>query len=150
LTIASAAAARIVLDTNVVSFQLKQDTRALLYQPLLVGRVAVVSFMTIAELALWAELYRWGERKRAHYERLLASYVEHYPDRRTCETWSSIIAHGRATGANVDRADAWIAATAMVLGCPVVTHNPRDFSRIRGLSVISALSGSPGATESTD
>jgi predicted nucleic acid-binding protein len=141
LTVSSEAATRIVLDTNVVSFQLKQDTRALLYKPLLVGRVAVISFMTIAELEVWAELRQWGEAKHARFERLLASCIEHYPDRRTCEVWSSIIGRGRTTGQNVAPSHAWIAVTALALDCPVVTHNSAHFSRIRGLSVVSELGG---------
>jgi tRNA(fMet)-specific endonuclease VapC len=39
-----------VIDTDVVSFLFKRDTRAELYRPHLVGRRIVVSFMTVAEL----------------------------------------------------------------------------------------------------
>jgi hypothetical protein len=43
-----------VIDTDVVSFLFKRDTRAELYRPHLVGRRIVVSFMTVAELEAWA------------------------------------------------------------------------------------------------
>jgi predicted nucleic acid-binding protein len=33
--------------------------------------------------------------------------------------------------------DAWIAATALTHGCPLVTHNAADFQGIAGLIVIS-------------
>jgi len=33
--------------------------------------------------------------------------------------------------------DAWIAATALRHGCPLVTHNRDDFAKITGLTVIS-------------
>lgn len=49
---------RLVVDTDVVSFVFKGDTRAKLYAPHLSGRQLVVSFMTVAEL------YRWSEEKK--------------------------------------------------------------------------------------
>ncbi len=41
-----------VVDTDVVSYLFKGDTRAVGYEPLLAGRLRVVSFMTQAELYL--------------------------------------------------------------------------------------------------
>ncbi|MDR2115483.1 MAG: hypothetical protein LBP87_03785 [Planctomycetaceae bacterium] len=32
--------------------------------------------------------------------------------------------------------DAWIAATALALGCPLLTHNAKDFENIPGLEII--------------
>jgi len=40
----------VVVDTDVVSFLYKRDTRALLYTPYLDGKLTLISFMTIAEL----------------------------------------------------------------------------------------------------
>lgn len=36
-------------------------------------------------------------------------------------------------------ADSWIAATALYLGLPLVTHNPADFQGIEALHVITDL-----------
>jgi hypothetical protein len=44
----------IVLDTDVVSFPFKGDTRAQLYIPHLQNRQWLISFMTEAELEQWA------------------------------------------------------------------------------------------------
>jgi len=41
-----------VIDTNVVSFLLKRDTRAELYKPHLLGVRLVVSFITVAGFVL--------------------------------------------------------------------------------------------------
>lgn len=37
----------------------------------------------------------------------------------------------------ISAADAWIAATALLYGVPLVTHNRKDFEGIDGLVVIS-------------
>ena len=50
----------VVVDTDVVSFLFRRDTRADLYRPHLVGRVLAISFMTLAELDQWALQHHWG------------------------------------------------------------------------------------------
>lgn len=44
----------VVVDTDVISFQFKGDSRASLYDPHLAGHILVVSFMSVAELDYWA------------------------------------------------------------------------------------------------
>ena len=44
----------VLVDTDVVSFLLKDDTRAQAYRPLLTSKTLVLSFMTVAELYQWA------------------------------------------------------------------------------------------------
>jgi tRNA(fMet)-specific endonuclease VapC len=46
--------ATVVVDTGVVSFLIKGDSRRLAYAPLLQGHTLALSFMTVAEL------YQWG------------------------------------------------------------------------------------------
>ena len=64
-----------VVDTDVVSFQIKGDTRAELYQPHLEGKLLVVSFMTVAELYRWALLRNWGEARRERLREYLRQFV---------------------------------------------------------------------------
>lgn len=40
----------VVLDTDVLSYLFKRDTRARSYRPHLLGKTIYVSFMTVAEL----------------------------------------------------------------------------------------------------
>lgn len=40
----------VIVDTDVVSYQFKGDTRSARYTPLLAGSLAAISFMTLAEL----------------------------------------------------------------------------------------------------
>ena len=39
-----------VVDTDIVSFRFKKDSRARLYRRHLIGRAPVIAFMTLAEL----------------------------------------------------------------------------------------------------
>jgi len=55
----------VLLDTDVVSFLLKGDSRAATYLPLLTGKRLALSLMTIAERFQWAAVRRWGARRIA-------------------------------------------------------------------------------------
>lgn len=55
---------RVVVDTDVVSFHIKGDTRFDSYAPKLHGKELAISFMTLAELLQWHELKNWGARRR--------------------------------------------------------------------------------------
>ena len=48
----------VLLDTDVVSFILKGDSRTAAYTPLVQGNVMAISFMTVAELFQWAEVHK--------------------------------------------------------------------------------------------
>lgn len=50
----------VVLDTDVVSFLFKGDTRAEAYRPHLRGKIPALSFMTVAELYQWVFVRNWG------------------------------------------------------------------------------------------
>jgi tRNA(fMet)-specific endonuclease VapC len=62
-----------LVDTDVVSFMVKQDTRAGLYRPHLDGRLLAVSFQTVGELERWARLHGWGERCTNELQKFLGS-----------------------------------------------------------------------------
>ena len=130
---------RRLVDTSVLSLILKRDTRAAAYLPHLAERVGVLSFITLAELYRWPEERNWGLRRRAALARLLESYEMAYPDEALCRRWGLLMAAVRRAGRPLPFADSWIAATALHLGLPLVTHNPRDFRGIEGLTVISEV-----------
>lgn len=48
-----------VIDTDVLSYLLRGDTRAEPFRVALVGRVPLVSFMTITKLDRWSVQRRW-------------------------------------------------------------------------------------------
>ena len=54
-----------VVDTDVVSYIYKKDTRAAKYEPHFVNAITSISFMTLAELERWAIARNWGTRRHA-------------------------------------------------------------------------------------
>ena len=127
----------VIVDTDVVSFLLKGDTRAQLYRPHLEGKTLALSFMTVAELYQWAYIRNWGEQKLTRLEEQLRAYVIVPYDNELCKQWATVCVERQRLGRPISVQDAWIAATALWHGCPVVTHNRDDFANIKGLTVIS-------------
>lgn len=130
--------ATVVVDTDVVSYIFKQDTRAVPFRRHLNGHTLVISFMTLAEQHAWALQYRWGKQRRSRLARYLAQYVVHYSDADLCELWAEARNQARLKGRPIGAADAWIAASALALAVPLVTNNPTDYAGVTGLSVLSA------------
>ena len=127
----------IVVDTDVVSFLLKSDSRAQLYRDHLQGKTLALSFMTVAELYQWAYTRRWGESRLAWLEERLRAYVIVPYDSELCRRWAIICVERQRMGKPISAQDAWVAATAVRHGYPLVTHNRDDFAVITGLTVIS-------------
>lgn len=129
--------AGLVVDTDVVSYIFRSDTRAAAYVPILQGHVLYISLMTLAELDHWALSRNWGPSRMAALERYLRTFVIHPFDRLLCRQWAEAMDGARRKGRPIQTADAWIAATALQLGYPLVTHNPSDYDGVTGLVVLS-------------
>ena len=127
----------LVLDTDVVSFLYKQDTRAKLYEPHLNDPPFVISFMSLAELRRWSLERNWGDKRRQQLEGYLTRYLILHSDDLMCDHWARAINSARLHGRSIAPADAWVAATALLLDVPLVTHNGTHYTSIDGLRVIS-------------
>ena len=127
----------VLVDTDVVSFLFKADTRAQLYQGHLAGRRWVLSFMSLGELYEWAEDRGWGRSRRRQLEDHLGGFHVHGFTPELCRMWAQVRATARRGGREIDIADAWIAATALLHDLPLVTHNRRHYEGVEGLRIIS-------------
>lgn len=130
-----------VVDTDVVSFLYKGDTRADLYRPHLMSPPFIVSFMTLAELRSWTRQRDWGAARRRELEQYLARYVILYANDVLCERWAEVTDSARRAGRPIGAADAWVAATALQQGVPLVTHNGAHYAGVAGLTVLSVSEG---------
>ena len=126
-----------VIDTDIFSFFLKKDTRAELYRQHTDGHLLFLSFMTIAELERWAMLHNWGQNRINLLEKTFRRYVIQHSNRDVCKIWAEIMTDSRLNGLNISISDAWIASITVNLQIPLITHNEKDFQKIKGLTVIS-------------
>ena len=62
----------------------------------------------------------------------------YYADDALCRLWGEVWMRARRKGRPIEVADGWIAATALALDVPLLTHNPGDFAGVDGLTVLSA------------
>jgi len=128
----------VVVDTDVVSYVFKQDTRARSYHRHLVGRHGLLSFMTLAELDRWAIQQHWGQSRRDHLARFLLELSVIHSNRELCRVWAQITDKADQLGRPLDCADAWIVVAALLERVPLVTNNPRGYSSVLGLTVLSS------------
>ena len=127
----------IVVDTDVISFLFKNDSRARLYLPLLRNRKLLVSFMTEAELEQWILLARWGADRIQRFREFMTGFASVPSSRDLIVKWAEVMVAARTSGRRIDAPDAWIAATALVYGASLVTHNPKDYVGAPHLAVLS-------------
>ena len=123
----------VVLDTDVVSFLFKGDSRAQVYLRHLQNRQWLVSFMTEAELEQWALLANWSA-KRVEWLRLFLGRCVIVPSSHDLVLkWAEAMVAARKSGRRMETADAWIAATALLYDAPLLTHNKADYLGVPGL-----------------
>ena len=128
----------LVVDTDVLSFLFKKDSRAELYRARLDGSLTVISFMTLAETDRWALARGWGEARKTRMKEFLSDFIVVHSDRALCLRWAEAIDSARRNGRPdsnrrcLDRSHriaAWRAAC--------YTHNYSNYTGVDGLAVIS-------------
>ena len=134
----------VVVDTGVFGARLAPSGRLLaaLYRPMLEGRPAVISFVTVAELEYGARLAGWGpdRLRRLEYEVGRAEIV--WPGPHLTEVYATLRAWcartGHGLGQKEHEADRWVAATALWLQVPLVAHD-RIFANVNNLELLTKL-----------
>jgi predicted nucleic acid-binding protein len=127
----------LVVDTNVISYVFKNDTRAGLYESVLDGRLLMLAAQSLAELELMPLVNNWEKKRHTALRTFLKRYVLIEATEPVCLFWAEIQGHAIKSGRPISVGDAWIAATALAYEVPLVTHNPRDFENIPDLVLIS-------------
>jgi len=91
----------VVVDTDVVSFVFKNHPIGRRYDPDLAGRLALISFMTVAEVERWAIQYGWSEH-RVHWLHVYLRRFTVVPPRK----WAEVMVTSQAVGRRIDGAAA--------------------------------------------
>lgn len=116
-----------VLDTRVASMIVDERTNLAPYLPHLQNELSVLPFQTVAGLRLGAVLANWGEVRRTRLERFFTNILIQNSSEDLVNCWVRVMKEARQTGKRLEAADAWIAATALLLKTPLLTHD-KDFS----------------------
>jgi tRNA(fMet)-specific endonuclease VapC len=140
----SGESAWVVVDADVASFVVKDDPiRKPRYLVHLQGRGVVVPFSVLAELRYGAEVRNWGADRCARVDEFVADARVHYADDRLCTVWAQVRASARRAGREIAPQDAWVAAVAVFLDIPLVTHNARHYEGLPDLEVVTSPDARP-------
>ena len=127
----------VVADSNVVSYIARKSPIADYYLPYLVGRQVVIRFQTWEETLFGAYLAGWGKRRVNALKQQMGQCQVQWPDPDLVDLCAQLRAERRSAGRELQVADAWVAATALYLGCPLASHDG-DFDGIHQLHLIRA------------
>ena len=132
----------ILVDTMVVSYILKGDSRARAAAPHLEGELAALSFQSVAELRYWPLKNNWGPEKTATLESLIKTFVTLAGDDATARAWAELKAEADTRGLSKQTADLWVAATAARHDLPLLTFD-RGFLSGIGVRVVDPTGSEP-------
>ena len=131
----------ILCDTTVVSVLFKiskvHNKRKEQIQKGLAGKLAFISFVTVAELVFWSNKKKWGHKKRAEMESQLRAFGILAPTRATSDAWAEIKLECQMAGCDMAKKqnDLWIAAAAREYGLDLASDDT-DFDDVPGLKRI--------------
>jgi predicted nucleic acid-binding protein len=101
------------------------------------NRDLLVSFMTEAELEQWILLANWGADRVRRFRIFMTGFASVPSSRDLILQWAGVMVAARANGRRIEAADAWIAATTLLYGAALITHNPKDYLGVPNLLVLS-------------
>jgi len=127
--------ARVLADTNVVSYLFKDSELASGYRSLINGRPTGIALISLAELNFGAASDRWGSKRLERMDSFLDDFIV-IPGNHSIALIAAYLRNQRARiGREIDWPDAWVAATALWYRLPLATHD-RDFHGIPGLQLL--------------
>ena len=85
---------------------------------------------------LFRSASNWGASRRELMRRFLAPFTPLLPDHETARAWARIKNGCAKKGRPISFADAWIAAAAVQLNVPLVTHNASDYAAVESLGIL--------------
>ena len=125
----------VVLDSTVISFLMRDRGPAGYYRRAIAGLTPVLPFQAVEEAWFGAIRNNWGDRRRSELQSHIERFEIIWPNADMVRISARLRSARERAGHRLTTADAWIAATALVLDCPVASHD-RDFSGIPNLELI--------------
>jgi tRNA(fMet)-specific endonuclease VapC len=125
----------VLLDTDVVSFILKKDTRGDSYISRIGERSPVLSFQTTGELLRWSIYRKWGQERKKRLDEFIRNCRVVPWSGQLSAKWAELTSEGMRRGTPCEAGDGWIAATALLYSIPLATNNRADFEWMQGLGL---------------
>lgn len=126
----------VLLDTDVFSYLWTGRADGASYRPLVEGRYAALSFISVGEAHYGALKRGWGDQRRAELEAALRRVLVLAYDRELPRTWAQIRTDSERAGQSMSVNDCWVAATAVHYRVPLVTNNRSDFDHVEELELL--------------
>ena len=117
----------LLIDTDVLSCIAWKKPPAMTFEPLLLGKLPFVSFVTVGEMHFGAAKANWGERRISKMEAILGRYTMIPGTYDVAKRYGDV---KRAFDKQVGENDMWIAATALAHELPIATNNLAHFEPI--------------------
>lgn len=112
------------------------------YRELIGGRATLVPFQTVMELRFGALSANWGDLRRRRMERNLSMLTSIETDGELATACADLrhrcVRVGHALGQKIHDGDRWIAAVAVRLSVPLVSHDG-VFKNAPGLELVTLL-----------
>ena len=118
--------ADLAIDTDVAS-RLQKGTEPGWIRDHIVGARTWLTFVTIGELAKWAQVRNWGDIRRARLEGWIAGRPVIPYDHEIAHTWGRLAGNAQQRGRPRPHNDTWVAACCIRVGVPLLTLNRKDF-----------------------
>ena len=118
-----------IVDTTVASFILEGRPELSAYRQVLARYpIVYISFQTVAEMKFGALLKNWGEEKLHKLDKFFSGVEIIEYSSELADRWAIVMQDARHAGRRLETGDAWIAATALLLDIPLLTHD-KDFDK---------------------
>ena len=121
-------------DTSVVSIFFNNRAKSSEYADIFEGKRAFISFQTLEESLYGAYRAGWGARRTSELSNHLNQYSVVWTNNDLVNISARIRSHREKNGRKLQVADAWIAATALLLNCRLVADDG-DFEDIPNLEL---------------
>ena len=115
-----------MVDTSVASLMFQKRPELAQSEPHLTGANLHICFQTVAEMRLGALNRSWSAPRAGVLEAFLLSLATVQCTDQLCHCWAQIMHESKLAGRRLEAGDAWIAASALLLNVPLITHD-RDF-----------------------
>ena len=131
---------KVMLDTNTCIAIIKRKPPQVLKRlsAYTVGQIGI-SWVTLAELEFGVAKSQHLEKNQAALDEFVLPLEIANFDRETARVYGRVRATLEEKGAPIGSLDMMIAAHALRLGATLATNNTREFSRIKGLTIVDWL-----------